>query len=155
MSTRYRDASRSYTLYIGTEANSKVSLFKDQNLLASASIPNVMDPLDLRDFYISWEAGKFQFGLGKYRDTEVFLEYTDTDPYDVEGIAFMSPEEGVTEWRVWEYYVSEASYDSSVYASFTQLWLSVRHRSHIKFALQTCGRAEVLLSAAMYTQHDA
>ena len=79
-------------------------LYRDKQLVQTATRSQILDLLDARDFWVSWEDGVISFGHGKYRGTELLLVYEDTSPYGVTGVAMQGLDGYSAEWRIWEYH---------------------------------------------------
>ena len=67
-------------------------------MLQTAPAPNLMDTQELREFWLSWESGRIQFGKGRFRGHRIIIDFVDDSPRDVACIGFSGGDKA--EWKV-------------------------------------------------------
>ncbi|KAI0229902.1 hypothetical protein LSAT2_019688, partial [Lamellibrachia satsuma] len=149
LSAHYRDTSMIYVVTLDKQTDI-VQLWRDAELLQTANAPNLLDPQELREFWMSWESGRIQFGHGRFRGQRIIIDFVDEKPRDVNAIALSGSKKA--EWKLLLDQADELTYEtSSILDLDQQLWMTVRHAVSEQFTVTACDNAYVRLSSI---RHD-
>ena len=91
---------QSYEVVIGAESNTKTSLYRETStsVIHSENTPDVLDCLESRTFWISWENGHIDVREESLAGNSL-LTWTDTNPLEVHMMALSSgPGSEGAEW---------------------------------------------------------
>ena len=91
---------QSYEVVIGAESNTKTSLYRETStsVIHSENTPDVLDCLESRTFWISWENGQIDVREESLAGNSL-LSWTDTNPLEVHMMALSSgPGSEGAEW---------------------------------------------------------
>ena len=97
LSAHYKDTSMIYVVTLDKQTDI-VQLWRDAELLQTANAPNLLDPQELREFWMSWESGRIQFGHGRFRGQRIVIDFVDEKPHDVNAIALSGSKKA--EWKL-------------------------------------------------------
>ena len=95
--SHHKDTPKEYVITLG-EQNDHVALWSDSQMLQSAPAPNLMDPQELREFWLSWKSGRIQFGKGCFRGHSVIIDFVDDSSRGVTWIGLSAGSKA--EWKV-------------------------------------------------------
>ena len=116
--------------------------------------------------------------MTKFKGFAPLLEYKDYNPYTIRAMAAASIDQVLPELRVWDrhgrwhhhlgislvikntkryrlllsfcFTVTEVSYDTLATRSFNQFQKATRHRTHVKFEVDACAKAEIAMCSYMH-----